>query len=102
MIRRPPRPPLFPYTTLFGSKDPSKSKSGREPSAGRAAQSSRPDSAPSRYPAPAAKSKFWFQPPPTSRDKAKPGEFSYSQVRSEEHTSELQSHLNLACRLLLD
>src|SRR5207237_8518091 len=26
----------------------------------------------------------------------------FHQVRSEEHTSELQSHLNLVCRLLLD
>src|SRR5260370_21822453 len=26
----------------------------------------------------------------------------YSDVRSEEHTSELQSHLNLVCRLLLE
>src|SRR5260370_26723617 len=27
---------------------------------------------------------------------------SFSQMRSEEHTSELQSHLNLVCRLLLE
>src|SRR5260370_2073587 len=26
----------------------------------------------------------------------------YSRIRSEEHTSELQSHLNLVCRLLLE
>src|SRR5207237_10277526 len=28
--------------------------------------------------------------------------FSYAWMRSEEHTSELQSHLNLVCRLLLE
>src|SRR5260370_26487614 len=27
---------------------------------------------------------------------------SYFKIRSEEHTSELQSHLNLVCRLLLE
>src|SRR5260370_30820795 len=31
-----------------------------------------------------------------------PGVRTYLQVRSEEHTSELQSHLNLVCRLLLE
>src|SRR5260370_26768829 len=73
MIRRPPRSTLFPYTTLF--------RSTRLDTAG--AAGTRPDpwrgrlgagrSAPARRPA-----------------------------RSEEHTSELQSHLNLVCRLLLE
>src|SRR5260370_6615218 len=31
-----------------------------------------------------------------------PGRRSPGRVRSEEHTSELQSHLNLVCRLLLE
>src|SRR5260370_19833091 len=31
-----------------------------------------------------------------------PGEAALRQERSEEHTSELQSHLNLVCRLLLE
>src|SRR5260370_32575270 len=31
-----------------------------------------------------------------------PGESTLTRIRSEEHTSELQSHLNLVCRLLLE
>src|SRR5260370_13629368 len=72
MIRRPPRSTLFPYTTLFRS---------------------------SRV-APAHLLQIWILP---SRAGLKP---SYEQrafpARSEEHTSELQSHLNLVCRLLLE
>src|SRR5260370_17344182 len=32
----------------------------------------------------------------------RPGDFAIAMARSEEHTSELQSHLNLVCRLLLE
>src|SRR5436309_12184112 len=75
MIRRPPRSTLFPYTTLF--------------------RSSRSASALTRL------------------DCAKPWElqigifcFSFAwrelSLRSEEHTSELQSRENLVCRLLLE
>src|SRR5260370_27633121 len=32
----------------------------------------------------------------------KPGQIKVQSARSEEHTSELQSHLNLVCRLLLE
>src|SRR5260370_10759895 len=63
MIRRPPRSTLFPYTTLFRS---------RNRCCGNLSS-----------------------PPWTMREKAGLG-------RSEEHTSELQSHLNLVCRLLLE
>src|SRR5260370_29241168 len=38
--------------------------------------------------------KFWILPPGTRT--------SGSSTRSDEHTSELQSHLNLVCRLLLE
>src|SRR5690242_21512679 len=31
-----------------------------------------------------------------------PGQFVYAGARSEEHTSELQSHVNLVCLLLLE
>src|SRR5260370_30218489 len=34
--------------------------------------------------------------------KATHPDFGYQPIRSEEHTSELQSHLNLVCRLLLE
>src|SRR5207237_7788850 len=37
-----------------------------------------------------------------SRRKGQPFRFAGGGARSEEHTSELQSHLNLVCRLLLE
>src|SRR5260370_31933138 len=78
MIRRPPRSTLFPYTTLFRSY--STTVSGRHQTA-----DSDGTSLSSRCIA-----------------SATDGVSSESAVRSEEHTSELQSHLNLVCRLLLE
>src|SRR5260370_12178553 len=79
MIRRPPRSTLFPYTTLFRSRS-----ANRAPSRDAALARDRP-----RTPAPR---------PPSPRNRSHtPG-----RARSEEHTSELQSHLNLVCRLLLE
>src|SRR5260370_25632231 len=74
MIRRPPRSTLFPYTTLFRSS----------PEHGDARKRAR------------QKSSVRF-PTSTVEDRHEP-----RQNRSEEHTSELQSHLNLVCRLLLE
>src|SRR5260370_14047753 len=80
MIRRPPRSTLFPYTTLFRS--PTASVSANPASIKAVERStitcngSSPDNLPLTY--------------------------TYSANRSEEHTSELQSHLNLVCRLLLE
>src|SRR5260370_30098126 len=74
MIRRPPRSTLFPYTTLF------RSSCGAERGSARCA----------------------------GRGGGPRGDFgrcslvSRAAARSEEHTSELQSHLNLVCRLLLE
>src|SRR5258708_14642781 len=75
MIRRPPRSTLFPYTTLFRSCCVSP-----------IATATRSESAPSRTSR---------RCPPRSRT------FSPS-MRSEEHTSELQSPDHLVCRLLLE
>src|SRR5260370_19113002 len=75
MIRRPPRSTLFPYTTLFRSI-------GR---AGNLLLVSRD--------LPVHSLKEFVE-----HVRARPGQLS----RSEEHTSELQSHLNLVCRLLLE
>src|SRR5260370_17738141 len=82
MIRRPPRSTLFPYTTLF------RSAIGREgfrwvpadiPSKARTCGDRR------------------------ALGSARPSEgLPVCAFRSEEHTSELQSHLNLVCRLLLE
>src|SRR5260370_27126536 len=75
MIRRPPRSTLFPYTTLFRS-------------AIAVADLARDDAAELAVEAP--------------RDHSHPLGRPYPGGRSEEHTSELQSHLNLVCRLLLE
>src|SRR5260370_23576703 len=79
MIRRPPRSTLFPYTTLFRSLVIVSQESGNCASHGehqRLIHRGRRD-------------RFHM---------VERGEG----FRSEEHTSELQSHLNLVCRLLLE
>src|SRR2546428_5702116 len=75
MIRRPPRSTLFPYTTLFRS----------------------------------VTYRFGRVGPKKDRTRmANPGGYAFIvtghklQVRSEEHTSELQSRSDLVCRLLLE
>src|SRR5260370_10609668 len=95
MIRRPPRSTLFPYTTLFRSTDHIKAV---EPSAFCALTW-----------APAATSSFIASAEPNAAAYIRAvicrlsEEFgSADAMRSEEHTSELQSHLNLVCRLLLE
>src|SRR5260370_21025007 len=72
MIRRPPRSTLFPYTTLFRSTQ-NDERQKNQCSTGVETNG---------RPAGAAAQLF--------------------AGRSEEHTSELQSHLNLVCRLLLE
>src|SRR6266480_7379342 len=74
MIRRPPRSTLFPYTTLFRSTT-RRSSRGAAPAGRRSAL-------------PCAR-RAGSAPAAAGR-------------RSEEHTSELQSHVNLVCRLLLE
>src|SRR5256885_6127437 len=78
MIRRPPRSTLFPYTTLF--------RSAMCSNLGPRTGNSRPG---------------WMKPVPKDS-----GVFQalarHLPVRSEEHTSELQSPCNLVCRLLLE
>src|SRR5260370_25113101 len=87
MIRRPPRSTLFPYTTLFRS------------SAHTATQVSviqlRTVSSCATAPPLSVVRDFLSM---ASRSAVAHEET----VRSEEHTSELQSHLNLVCRLLLE
>src|SRR5690606_41952974 len=86
---RPPISTLFPYTTLFRSRDRGRSgRPARAPPAGRARDRVRePGSRPRTVPGDAA-------PRPRLRRRAA--------ERSEEHTSELQSRENLVCRLLLE
>src|SRR5688572_31088932 len=82
MIRRPPRSTLFPYTTLF--------RSGRMSSSyGRSSSRRRGTTDVSDSPA-------------ENRMVSIARELVAHEVRSEEHTSELQSQSNLVCRLLLE
>src|SRR5260370_10454342 len=93
MIRRPPRSTLFPYTTLFRSCG--KQRCTWESRRITPVCCSRMDLArklPHRYAC-------------SFRDRRHccPGlTVNSCSARSEEHTSELQSHLNLVCRLLLE
>src|SRR5207249_10223220 len=84
-IRPPPRSPLFPYTTLFRSRDPG------EPAAG--AGSGGRD--------PATRSQQRAAPTEAGRIRVA-GSRPPDPARSEEHTSELQSRFDLVCRLLLE
>src|SRR5438034_6665780 len=76
MIRRPPRSTLFPYTTLFRSD--SCSGSSRRTSSTRRRRARNAGASDGR------------------------GRGCVPVSRSEEHTSELQSHSDLVCRLLLE
>src|SRR5690242_21205380 len=75
MIRQPPRSTLFPYTTLFRSVTDGE-----------------------------LRPRHWLAgtTPDLSRDGARVDVTEAFPERSEEHTSELQSHVNLVCRLLLE
>src|SRR5256885_15802859 len=75
MIRRPPRSTLFPYTTLFRSH---------------VGAADRNDQQHAEY----------QREPRDDREHGRRG--GCGRMRSEEHTSELQSPCNLVCRLLLE
>src|SRR5260370_15885293 len=92
MIRRPPRSTLFPYTTLFRS-----AAGGFVSAWGEGAFSAfvhglsiAPDQ------------KIWITDAGTHVVSVHEPSSVIQIFRSEEHTSELQSHLNLVCRLLLE
>src|SRR5690242_20970836 len=94
MTRRPPRSTLFPYTTLFRSQHEGPLSArvliersvGQHQGGGRASE---------------------LQPgidglPDADALGHRTREVQVDLERSEEHTSELQSHVNLVCRLLLE
>src|SRR3712207_7014829 len=100
MIRRPPRSPPFPYTTLFrsgGGAPLSVVSAGRDGSGACARADGQPPSrsGPASAPAPGGHS----LQASTSSNAATP---TRGPQRSEEHTSELQSRQYLVCRLLLE
>src|SRR5260221_10204566 len=88
MIRRPPRSTLFPYTTLFRSGQPGLPETALADPAGQRLQihdrrrESGSNWSPERGDSNCHSGRYWH--------------------RSEEHTSELQSHSDLVCRLLLE
>src|SRR5690242_21419008 len=89
MIRRPPRSTLFPYTTLFRSQ-------ALEVELRRTA-----DNRTKRlFESAAEAERAAVKAAHVARVAAKA--LAEESVRSEEHTSELQSHVNLVCRLLLE
>src|SRR5687767_15255232 len=94
MTRRPPRPTLFPYTTLFRSwsERPRWLRCSAELGLRRAG---------------AIKVSGWLGAAGTRTIGRTPAEHfrigrSWTNCRSEEHTSELQSLAYLVCRLLLE
>src|SRR2546426_5246796 len=90
MIRRPPRSTLFPYTTLFRSRQ---QRGWLQPSEGheRAGAGEQSALVPRQPPARVLPRAERFLPIVHNQ-----------RGRSEEHTSELQSPCNLVCRLLLE
>src|SRR3712207_8675891 len=91
MIRRPPRSTLFPYTTLF------RSRHGED----EAVDHGRP-----HYQRPRPRSTAMMSataPMSVSKSSLRARPFTIATaLRSEEHTSELQSRQYLVCRLLLE
>src|SRR5438874_7035021 len=73
MMRRPPKSTLFPYTTLFRSDLPV-----------------------------ARRARVQRAAPPPEGDRGDSFRWRRCTLRSEEHTSELQSRRDLVCRLLLE
>src|SRR5258708_24170851 len=85
MIRRPPRSTLFPYTTLFRSQ--------KEKLA---------ELSPLVNDASAQIKKIADEELPALNKKMNDAGIPHIVIRSEEHTSELQSPDHLVCRLLLE
>src|SRR5437868_10423114 len=95
MLLRPPTSPLFPYTTLFRSQPPLPRLGRRAPRhlgplLGAPPGRARPDLPPPGAGRLTGQHHHLHLPRPPPR------------VRSEEHTSELQSRFDLVCRLLLE
>src|SRR5260221_7824916 len=95
MIRRPPRSTLFPYTTLFRSHDQPDGVVTELSPADRA-DLRRKDCFNDASPGSLNGCRGFGEQPNPRQPLRLPGE------RSEEHTSELQSHSDLVCRLLLE
>src|SRR2546422_7318403 len=97
MIRRPPRSTLFPYTTLFRSRSLPREVGLDGP---QSLADVRVDPCVDECDAPVAD--VAPQQLESSPAFAEHEVVRRALVRSEEHTSELQSRLHLVCRLLLE
>src|SRR3712207_7533847 len=96
MIRRPPRSTLFPYTTLF------RSKGDQQLAAAVAADRAGPAQPERGALGDAGQLTAVEWRVGSDHDDAGPVLGVWRLVRSEEHTSELQSRQYLVCRLLLE
>src|SRR5256885_8042759 len=102
MIRRPRKSPLFPYTTLFRSERTGRQRCGRCPAGGQLQARRRGlRTAPSRprEGEGGEREDRGHHAEGRERITTRTGQ---RPLRSEEHTSELQSPCNLVCRLLLE
>src|SRR2546428_5083740 len=91
MIRRPPRSTLFPYTTLFRSVTVVTAREGLEPVTLH------------REHAPHERAQLRaVHDPALVVERLVVDLAHHPELRSEEHTSELQSRSDLVCRLLLE
>src|SRR5262245_65268293 len=98
MRRRPPRSPLFPYTTLFRSLDAREDFGRLRLRRGGGEQGD-------EWHGPAHREALLAQVFGEERSRTAVGELGRglaAALRSEEHTSELQSLRHLVCRLLLE
>src|SRR5260221_2020128 len=102
MIRRPPRSTLFPYTTLFRSGAAGGGGVGPRGVAPRLRAPGRRQLSERQLGVPAVGPRLAPCEPPGAYDRARRGDGRVARGRSEEHTSELQSHSDLVCRLLLE
>src|SRR3712207_7537205 len=93
MIRRPPRSTLFPYTTLF------RSTSLEDLAQAELVVEAVPERLELKREIFAALDKIC---PPDTILATNTSSLSVTEIRSEEHTSELQSRQYLVCRLLLE
>src|SRR5262249_61921083 len=94
-IPRPPRSTLFPYTTLFRSMD---GECRTVPALRRDLAPDADDPGLSRGEVPLHVAVVLL----AERRRHQPADVLADDLRSEEHTSELQSLTNLVCRLLLE
>src|SRR5256885_10283277 len=97
MKRRPPRSTLFPYTTLFRSRNPTAYALYREAAAAFAAPAR--EKAPPARKGRRAETRAGGRVPQAAYDPLESR--SKKELRSEEPTAELQSPCNLLIRLLL-